>query len=203
MALTRRQKEVLDTIRRFIDANGYSPSLEEIGAALGLSSVATVHKHVTHLVEKGLVRRVWNQNRSIELLDEGEGKACVAVPVSGAIAGGRPLSLTPVAETVAVPGEMASGRARLFALRAQGAGLEASQVRDGDLLIVEDRKSAEDGETVLASVPPAGDATLGQLATDSQGTRVLASGPGRPATIPLTGLEVHGVLLGLIRRYRA
>ena len=75
MALTRRQREVLDVIREFIEANGYSPSLEEIGGTLGLTSVATVHKHITHLVEKGFVRRVWNQNRSIELADDREGNA--------------------------------------------------------------------------------------------------------------------------------
>ena len=66
MALTRRQRQVLDVIQSFIDEQGYSPSLEEIGRQLGLSSVATVHKHVSHLVGKGYVRRGWNQNRSIE-----------------------------------------------------------------------------------------------------------------------------------------
>ena len=69
MALTRRQREVLNVIRRFIEQQGYSPSLGEIGAELGLSSVATVHKHVSLLVEKGFVRRAWNQNRSIEPVD--------------------------------------------------------------------------------------------------------------------------------------
>ena len=68
MALTRRQRQVLDVIRDFIDRNGYSPSLGEIGDELGLSSVATVHKHVSHLVQKGFVKRAWNQNRSIELV---------------------------------------------------------------------------------------------------------------------------------------
>ena len=66
MALTRRQRQVLDVIQEFIDTKGYSPSLEEIGAELELSSVATVHKHVSHLVQKGFVKRAWNQNRSLE-----------------------------------------------------------------------------------------------------------------------------------------
>ena len=87
MALTRRQREVLDVIRHFIDEHGYSPSLEEIGAALNLSSVATVHKHVTHLVQKGLVRRSWNQNRSIELVPEiSEQGGAMQLPLAGAIA---------------------------------------------------------------------------------------------------------------------
>ena len=73
MALTRRQREVLDVIRTFIERRGYSPSLEEIGTELGLSSVATVHKHVSLLAEKGYLRRAWNQNRSIELTDADRG----------------------------------------------------------------------------------------------------------------------------------
>src|SRR5215510_7417009 len=105
MALTRRQREVLDVIRDFIQRNGYSPSLEEIGGTLGLSSVATVHKHVTHLVEKGLVRRVWNQNRSIEIVESGEGQA-VALPLAGILAAGRPLDPAPTPETVLVPADM-------------------------------------------------------------------------------------------------
>ena len=67
MTLTKRQKEILDYIETHIRSRGYAPTLEEIGSHFRLDSVATVHKHVTHLVEKGLVRRVWNQNRSIEL----------------------------------------------------------------------------------------------------------------------------------------
>ena len=62
MALTRRQREIYDFIRKFVGDNGYSPSLEEIGAAFGLSSVATVHKHVQHLVEKRYLRKAWNRS---------------------------------------------------------------------------------------------------------------------------------------------
>ena len=92
MALTRRQREVLDVIRSFIERNGYSPSLEEIGAELGLSSVATVHKHVSHLVQKGHVRRLWNQNRSIEPVEPADGGAgAVRLQLCGSIAAGLPL----------------------------------------------------------------------------------------------------------------
>ena len=90
MALTRRQHQVLDVIRHFIDHNGYSPSLEEIGAELNLSSVATVHKHVSHLVQKGFVRRAWNQNRSIEIVDEASAPGAVQVRLAGTIAAGLP-----------------------------------------------------------------------------------------------------------------
>jgi repressor LexA len=119
MALTRRQREVLDVVQEFIAKNGYSPSLEEIGSTLGLSSVATVHKHVTHLVEKGLVRRVWNQNRSIELCDPGEGKKSVDLPLVGTISAGKPVEAIENVEKFSVPADMVAGRGKLFVLRVQ------------------------------------------------------------------------------------
>ena len=70
MALTRRQREVYDFICAFVKEKGYSPSLEEIGAHFGLASVATVHKHVQHLVEKGFLRKAWNRSRSVEPMAE-------------------------------------------------------------------------------------------------------------------------------------
>lgn len=70
MALTRRQREVLDFITEFIDTRRYSPSLEEIAEHFGLSSVATVHKHVTNLEKKGFIRRDWNRSRSIDVVQD-------------------------------------------------------------------------------------------------------------------------------------
>jgi repressor LexA len=68
MALTKRQKQVLDVLQRFINAHGYSPSFEEIGKALKLSSLATVHKHIATLQKKGFIRRGYNQSRSIDVV---------------------------------------------------------------------------------------------------------------------------------------
>ncbi len=185
MALTRRQREVLNVIQEFITRNRYSPSLEEIGSALGLSSVATVHKHVTHLVEKGLVRRVWNQNRSIEIVHSGEGHA-VALPLVGTLGPGRPLEPAPVGETVLVPADMVAGRARTFALRVQGDSMNEEQIRHGDLVIVEDRKAASEGETVVADLDGSG-ATVRLWHNEGAGT--------------MERLELQGVVVGVIRRY--
>ncbi|MGH9397765.1 MAG: transcriptional repressor LexA [Terriglobia bacterium] len=68
MALTQRQKQVLDFLAKFITRRGYSPSFEEIGESLGLSSVATVHKHIENLERKGFIRRGYNQSRSIDVV---------------------------------------------------------------------------------------------------------------------------------------
>ena len=85
MALTRRQREIYDYVCEFIDQQGYSPSLEEIGAHFGLSSVATVHKHVQHLVEKGLLRKAWNRSRSVEPVDavESGDETSITLPLLG------------------------------------------------------------------------------------------------------------------------
>ena len=68
LPLTKRQREILDYLNEFIQQHGYAPSLEEIGRRFNLSSLATVHKHLTNLQEKGFIRRAWNRSRSVELV---------------------------------------------------------------------------------------------------------------------------------------
>src|SRR6187551_3080510 len=68
MPLTKRQREILDYLNEFIQRHGYAPSLEEIGKRFSLSSLATVHKHLTNLQQKGFIKRAWNRSRSVELL---------------------------------------------------------------------------------------------------------------------------------------
>lgn len=201
MALTRRQREVLDIIRDFIERNGYSPSLEEIGGALGLSSVATVHKHVSHLVEKGLVRRVWNQNRSIELVDDADRRGAVGLPLLGRIPAGRPLEAVPTQETIAVPSELVSGRGRTYVLKIQGDSMVGEHIRDGDYVILEERRVARDGETVVALVDGS-EATLKRIFRDGVQVRLEPSNPSMsPLLLPAERVQVQGVVVGLIRKY--
>lgn len=200
MALTRRQKEVFEVIRDFIDTKGYSPSLEEIGGSLGLSSVATVHKHVTHLVDKGLVRRVWNQNRSIELVDGGAGRA-LDLPLCGTIAAGVPLEAIPTTETITVPADMVAGRGRTFVLRIQGESMTGEQIRDGDYVIIEERQTARDGETVVALIDGS-EATLKRFYRDGPTVRLQPAHPTmQPIVVPADRVQVQGVVVGLIRKY--
>ena len=201
MALTRRQREVLDVIRDFIARNGYSPSLEEIGGSLGLSSVATVHKHVSHLVEKGLVRRVWNQNRSIELVNGEAGGRAMDLPLVGTIAAGTPLEAVPTSETITVPADMVSGRGRTFVLRIQGESMTGEHIRDGDYVIIEERQTARDGETVVALVDGS-DATLKRFFRDGATVRLQPAHPTMaPIVVHADRVHVQGVVVGLIRKY--
>src|SRR5262252_10419094 len=100
MALTRRQKQVYDFLARFVQEHGYSPSFEEIGEGLGLSSLATVHKHISNLESKGLLKRDYNRSRSIDLVKprgrmrQSLGAAAsnvLTLPLMGRIAAGRPV----------------------------------------------------------------------------------------------------------------
>ena len=89
--LTKRQREILDYLGEFIQQHGYAPSLEEIGRRFGLSSLATVHKHLTNLQEKGFIRRAWNRSRSVELVPTRGGGRALELPLLGFVAAGAPI----------------------------------------------------------------------------------------------------------------
>ena len=90
LPLTKRQREILDYLNEFIQQHGYAPSLEEIGRRFNLSSLATVHKHLTNLQEKGFIRRAWNRSRSVELVPTRVGGRALELPLLGFVAAGAP-----------------------------------------------------------------------------------------------------------------
>src|SRR3981081_1521228 len=115
MALTKRQKEVLDYLVSFETKHGYAPSFEEIGKGMKLTSLATVHKHISTLEKKGFIRRGYNQGRSIQILPlQNSPKELVIerrvqeLPMVGRIAAGRPLEAVEERETISL-GDFARG----------------------------------------------------------------------------------------------
>src|SRR5262245_4447298 len=148
MHLTKRQKEIFDFIRDYLQQEGYAPSLEEIGSHFRLSSVATVHKHVQNLVEKGLLRKTWNRSRSIELVPS-EPQGAREIPLLGTVAAGRPIEAIATPDTLTVPLEI-TGRLECFALRVSGDSMIEDHIVDGDVVVLEARKQPRDGETVVA-----------------------------------------------------
>lgn len=201
MALTRRQRQVLDVIRGLIDRNGYSPSLEEIGAELGLSSVATVHKHVSHLVQKGFVRRAWNQNRSIELADPGVGTSMTSLPLLGSIAAGVPLEAVEARETIDVPQDMVRDPFNSFVLRVNGNSMIDEQIRDQDYVVIERRQTARQGETVVALIDGT-EATLKRFYHEGPQIRLQPANPEmQPILVPSDQVQIQGVVVGVIRKY--
>ncbi len=199
MHLTKRQKEILDFIREYLQREGYAPSLEEIGARFGLSSVATVHKHVQNLVEKGLLRKAWNRSRSIELVDP-ETSSGVEIPLLGTVAAGSPIEAVSTPDTVAVPADIVS-RKECFALRVEGDSMIDDHIVDGDIVLLEARKQPRNGETVVALVR-CDEVTLKRFHLDGPTVTLAPANPHlKPMEFPAEDVEIQGVVIGLLRHY--
>jgi repressor LexA len=149
MHVTPRQKEILEYLGRHIEKKGYAPTIEEIGEHFGLSSLATVHKHLTNLQEKGLIKREWNRSRALELVPTRVTVKAVEVPLMGRVAAGTPIEAISSTETIFVPEDMI-GKKETYVLQVKGDSMIEEQIRDGDYVIVEDRKQARNGEMVIA-----------------------------------------------------
>ena len=200
MHLTKRQKEVFDFIREYLEREGYAPSLEEIGERFGLSSVATVHKHVQNLVEKGLLRKAWNRSRSIEVVDVGTPGQPVAVPLLGSVAAGAPIEAIETPDSIEVPPEMIGSR-ECYALRVSGDSMIEDHICDGDVVVLERREVPHDGETVVALIQRE-ECTLKKIYRDGGKVRLVpANAALRPLEYPAEDVEVQGVVIGLLRRY--
>ena len=199
MHLTKRQKEILDFIREYLESEGYAPSLEEIGARFGLSSVATVHKHVQNLVEKGLLRKAWNRSRSIELVDP-EDRGGVEIPLLGTVAAGAPIEAIATPDTISVPLELV-GSKDCYALRVQGDSMIDDHIVDGDVVLLESRKQPHSGETVVALIHRE-EVTLKRFRIDGPTVTLTPANPSlEPMRFPAEDVEVQGVVIGLLRHY--
>ncbi len=206
MALTRRQREIFEFIRDFVSRNGYSPSLEEIGSHFGLSSVATVHKHVQHLVEKGFLQKAWNRSRSVEPVEDAgaDVSELASLPIHGTVAAGLPIEAIEdegATERISVPPEMVPRPGETYVLRVRGESMIDEQIRDGDLVVVESRKQARNGDTVVALVGGT-EATLKRFYRKGDRVKLVpANAEMDPIEVHARDVEIRGVLRGLLRRY--
>ena len=198
--LTRRQREILDYLTDFIEEHGYAPSLEEIGQRFGLSSLATVHKHLTNLQDKGFIRRAWNRSRSVELVPTRMGARALELPLLGYVAAGVPIEAVVSTESVAVPEDICGTR-ETYALRVRGDSMIDEQIRDGDLVVVEDRKTAHNGEMVIALLDGS-DVTLKKFYREDGHIRLQpANDAVAPIIVSAESVQVQGVVVGVMRRY--
>lgn len=200
MTVTRRQKELLDYLRDYIADHGFAPTLDEIGRHFALTSVATVHKHLHNLEEKGLLRRRPHRSRALELVQSDATARAVAVPLLGLVAAGTPIEPVETPETVTLPEELL-GRGETFALRVRGDSMVDEGILDGDLLVVESRPHANDGATVVALVR--GEATVKKLYRQRGRVRLEPANARRaPIVARADEVQVRGVVVAVVRRYR-
>jgi repressor LexA len=200
VTLTRRQKQLLDFLETYIDQHGYAPTLEETGHQFGLHSLATVHKHLTNLEAKGLIRRRAGHSRALEVVRRSRPADSVELPLLGVAAAGRPIEAVLENETVAVPAAMVR-RPESFLLRVRGDSMRDEGILDGDLVVCESRPTAESGETVVAVID--GEATVKRFHRERAGRVRLqpANDEYAPMFLQDRDLEIRGVVVGLLRHY--
>jgi repressor LexA len=201
MYMTRRQKEILDFLDRYIERKGYAPTIEETAEHFGLRSLATVHKHLTNLQKKGLVKRDWNRSRALELVPTEVTVRAVEVPLLGRVAAGSPIEAITASETIFVPEDMV-GRRETYVLQVKGDSMIEEQIRDGDYVIVENRRAARDGEMVIALLDGE-NVTLKKMYREGGGKVRLQPANARlkPIFVDQDRLRIQGVVIGVLRKY--
>jgi len=199
LILTKRQKEILSFIKDSIREHGYAPSLHEICAHFKLHSISTVHKHLVHLEEKGLLKRHWNRARAIELVEFERNPEAREVPLQGFLTAGRPIEAAREKELVPVPEDMIGDR-DVYLLKVRGENLSDEQIRDGDYVLVERRTDPENGEVVVALLDGA-NIVLKRFHREKDRIRLASEGEAPPLVVPEDGVVIQGVVVGLLRKY--
>jgi len=200
MILTKRQKQLFDYLDDHIVRHGYAPTLEEIGLHFRLSSLATVHKHLSNLEEKGLIKRKWNFSRAIELVPRQKRSSAVELPLLGYVAAGQPIEALEGSDTLSVPEEFVR-RQNTFVLRVKGTSMVDDGIFDGDYVIVEERQTADNGETVVALIN--GDATVKRFYREKGGkVRLMPANQSMaPIILKAQDVQVRGVVVAVLRKY--
>jgi repressor LexA len=206
MAITRRQRQLYDFISDFVQKNGYSPSFDEIRIGMELNSLATVHKHVTNLEKKGLLRRDYNRSRSIDLLPpKGRLKQAMSVnttmvlPLLGRIAAGQPIEAVENPETISLADFVRSKE--VFVLEVRGDSMQDEHILSGDYVLVEKAKTAHNGDIVVALVDGS-DATLKRFYREGDSIRLQPSNVNmQPIIVPVASVDIQGRVIGVLRKY--
>src|ERR1700724_2686958 len=200
--LTKRQKQMVDYLQNYIEEHGYAPTLAEIGQYFGLSSLATVHKHLHNLEAKRFIRRTHNHSRALEIENaDGNHAGLRKLALVGQVAAGIPIEAIEGRDSISVPDEFVR-RDNTFCLLVKGESMVDEGIRDGDYIIVEGRDGANPGETVVALIGD--EATVKKYFPETDGKVRLqpANATMKPIFVSENDLRIRGVVVGLMRHYR-
>ncbi|HEY8056990.1 MAG TPA: transcriptional repressor LexA [Terriglobales bacterium] len=202
MVLTKRQHDTLRFLQDFFEEKGFCPSYEEIAAGLNLTSLATVHAHLTALEKKGCLRRGYNQSRSIELRRAHAKRppSAQSLPLAGRIAAGKPVEAVEGTEEISLA-DITRNRAS-FVLEVRGDSMVDDHILNGDYVMVERREQADDGQIVVALVDGV-EATLKRIYHEKGGIIRLqpANEAMPPIRVPAASVQVQGRVIGVLRKY--
>jgi len=200
MPVTPRLRQIYDYLCRYGDKFGYAPTIAEIGKQFNLRSPASVHHILSGLEREGLIRRIPNVSRGIEVVRAEPSEDEFEIPLLGVVAAGQPIEAILSHETVCVPRDML-GRGRLFALRVRGDSMIGEQIREGDFIVCESRQTATNGQTVVALVDGS-DATVKKFFKEQDNVRLEpANAKYKPIVVKADRITIQGVVKGLIRKY--
>lgn len=204
VTLYKRQRQIVDFIRQFIQKNGFSPTLQEIATAIGVSSLATVHEHLQALIKKKIIKRYEGAIRGLELIERKleDAMGSVEIPVLGFIAAGQPIQpYTDPEATMKIAPWLISGKKRAFILQVKGSSMIEEGIFDRDYVIIEEESvtSVHDGDIVVALLEN-GLATLKRFFREK--TRVRLE-PANSTMSPIfaTNVRIQGKCVGVIRKY--
>jgi len=205
--LTLRRRQILEFIRGFVEDKGYSPTVRDIGKGCGISSPAGVQRHLNILKEEGYIRREPEVFRSIRIVEK-EGEGVTSVPLLGTIAAGKPISVptsdtwTAIPEeTLRLPEDLTQGKGNIFALKVKGTSMLDALIDDGDIVLMEQASTANDGEMVALWLKDEQEVTLKRIYRDSDKLRLQ---PANKQMSPIyqepDNVEIQGKVIGVIRK---
>ncbi|HEV7396758.1 MAG TPA: transcriptional repressor LexA [Pyrinomonadaceae bacterium] len=203
MSVTPRQRQVYEFIAKHIDMQRLPPTIAEIGNHFKMSSSASVHSILSALEREGLIKRIPNVSRGIELIPQESSRDIedAEVPLLGWVAAGQPIEAILSHETVSAPREMI-GRGRMFALRVRGDSMIDENIQDNDIILVSSQQTAENGQVVVALIDGT-NATVKKFYREPDFIRLEPANPQfKPIFIKTPErIQIQGVVRGLIRNY--
>ena len=195
--VTKRQKQTLDFITDYQGRKGYAPSLDEIRKKLKLSSVSTAHFHVSKLRDLGYLDKEENKPRSIDVVSRG---GMVKIPLLGTIAAGQPIEAIEDKEMIAVPKSKIPSSSEVYALRVLGSSMIDENINDGDIILVKQQTTADNGQKVVALIDNH-EATLKKFYKERGHIRLQPANKSMEPLIFRNGRDVsiQGIVLDVIR----
>lgn len=202
VTLYKRQRQIVDFITQFIQKNGFSPTLQQIADAIGVSSLATIHEHIGTLVNKKVIKKHSGSVRGIDLVNNKSSieTNLLELPVLGFIAAGAPIeTYTDPNATIKVSASMVTGKKRSFVLQVKGESMVEDGILDRDYVVVEEQNYANNGDIVVALLEN-GFATLKRYFKES--TRIkLEPANSKMQPIFVNSVDIQGKVVGVIRNY--
>ena len=198
--LTDKQRAVLDFIQRYISIHTVAPKLQEIADGIGITSRGVAHRYVQALVDTGFIAVDNGQHRGISLLKTNPHRSQSTIPLLGKIAAGRPIEAIAGNDELDLSDFFGKGN---FAIRVQGDSMMDAGILDGDMVIIEFKETAEDGDIVVALIDES-ETTLKRFKRSDKGKYIKlipANSTMEPMVYEADRVRIQGVLVGQLRRY--